>query len=331
MALPTKIRTYTHSVNNRITYVSLLDTMGRYLYGVKNFLVATLGYVVKYSCDGTTGPSSSSDHTDRWASSANVATRGAGTGNAQSFVVLTDGNGCDLLITFQGASDDVARVAYSPSGVYLPAGTANQQPTATDEVTIVATTSLIASSTSADRVWHICGTADKKAFRVFIARSNIMVGAAWGLETITSACVSPAVLSPAVAGHSSTTFTPATFIGAGVQSTHAAVARAVVSSVGVNLLAGFGIEGIASATMLDGVNCELQGSNGALVFPLGLWTTTSGGQGKLGNMIDAYKSGNSKSDGDVSSDKAWIHLTAQSSASAGVIWPWDGTSTPQMA
>lgn len=331
MGLPTALRTYTHSVNNRIAFVSLNDTMARYLYGIKNFLVATMGYAVKYTCDGTTGPSSAADHTDRWASSANVVTRGANSTTAQSFAVLTDGNGVDILLAYQGGSDDVARIAFSSGGLYVPAGTATFQPTATDEVTVIQTTSLINATASADRVWHAMAATDKKSFRVFIARSNVCVGAAWGVETITSAVVSPAVHSPAVVGHCATTFSPATFIGAGSANSHAIIARPVVSGTPVVVTAGFGCESTAGATMLDGVNCELQGSAGALVFPFGAWSTTAGAQGKLGNLIDYYKSGNSKSDGDVDTGKTWIHLTFTGSAAAGVIWPWNGSSTPQMA
>ena len=330
MALPTATRTYTFSVNNRISYVSLNDTAARYLYGIKNFLVATMAYTVKYTCDGTTGPTSGSDHTDRWASHANVTTRGANSTTAQSFCVLTDANGVDILLAYQGATDDVFRVAFSASGAYAPAGTANQQPTATDEATCSATTTMIATSTSADRVWHIMAATDSKSFRVFIARSNVVVGCAFGIETVVSAMVSPAVFSPPVVGHSLSSLLPITYLGAGAQTTHSAVAHPIISSVGFNAIGGFAAE-TYSTTMLDGVNCELQGSNGALVSPLSAFSTTSSAQGKIGNLIDFYKSGNSKSDGDTSTDRLWIHLTGSGSASAGILWPWDGTSVPAMA
>lgn len=92
MALPTLQRTWLFSTNNRINFVSLNDTTSRVLFAIKNFLVATLGYAVKYTCDGTTGPTSANDHTDRWLSPASCTTRGAGTANPQSFAVLTDSN-----------------------------------------------------------------------------------------------------------------------------------------------------------------------------------------------------------------------------------------------
>lgn len=90
MTLPALSKTWTHSTNNRISFVSLNDTMARFLFGIKNFLVATMGYTVKYTCDGTTGPTSANDHTDRWVSFSNCTTQGANAASAQSFAVLTD-------------------------------------------------------------------------------------------------------------------------------------------------------------------------------------------------------------------------------------------------
>lgn len=330
MALPTATRAYTFSVNNRISYVSLNDTVARYLYGIKNFLVATMAYTVKYTCDGTTGPTSGSDHTDRWASQANVTTRGANSTTAQSFCVLTDANGVDILLAYQGASDDIFRVAFSSSGIYLPAGTANQQPTATDESTCSSLATMIGSVASADRVWHIMAATDKKSFRVFITRAGNVVGVAFGVETVVSAMVSPAVFSPATVGFSltSASFSGAGAFNTGVQTTRSVVARPIISSVGFNAIGGYAYESTATGAMLDGVNCELQGSNGALVFPVSAFSVTASAQGKIGNLIDFYKSGNSKADGDTSTDKLWIHLTGFGSASAGLLWPWDGTSVP---
>lgn len=140
MSLPTVVKTWTYSPNNRITYVSLNATMAALLYGIKNFLVATMSYTVKYTCDGTTGPTSSSDHTDRWASVAACLTRGANSTSAQSFCVLTDGSGCDVLLTYQGSGDDVAILAFNPLGAVVPAGTATNEPTSASLVTVVSGT-----------------------------------------------------------------------------------------------------------------------------------------------------------------------------------------------
>lgn len=92
MTLPALQKSWLFSTNNRISFVSLNDTMARLLFGIKNFLVGTVGYTVKYSCDGTTGPTSANDHTDRWLSFSSCTTRGAAAGNPQSFIVLTDSN-----------------------------------------------------------------------------------------------------------------------------------------------------------------------------------------------------------------------------------------------
>lgn len=322
MGFPAQVRSYTFSLNNRITYASLNDLMASLGYGIKNFLVATMGFTVKYTCDGTTGPTSSSDHTDRLASKANFTTRGAANNNAQSFWVITDASGADWMLTYQGGSDDQARISYSKGGLFLPAGTANQQPTATDEEIISSSTSLVGTATSADRVYSMMASSDKKSFRVFVYRSNLLVGAAWSIESCTSTVNSPAVLSPAMIGTFTTTFAAATYFNGSQQI---GVARPVVSSVDKDIQLNAGIES-PSSQYVDGINCELQGSAGGLIYPMSAWSTNSGARGKLCNMIDWHKDANSKADGDLTTDKFWIHLSFSASNATGVLWPWDGTT-----
>lgn len=174
MSLPSLTKTWLFSNNNTTgTFVSLNDTMAQVLFSIKNFLVATVGWTVKYTCDGTTGPTSSSDHTDRIASKANCTTRGAAVTNANSFFVLTDGNGVDFCCSYVGATDDICRISYSASGVYTPAGTSNQTPTATDEVLIVNATSLINNTASLNRIWHMQASSDLKLFRFWLYRNSV--------------------------------------------------------------------------------------------------------------------------------------------------------------
>lgn len=330
MTIPTQVRSYNYSLNNRITYTSLNDLVASVGYGTKNFLIATCGLTLKYTCDGTTGPTSGSDHTDRLASKANFTTRGAASGNAQSFWVITDANGADWMMAYQGATDDIARISYSPGGLYTPAGTANQQPTATDEVVVQSANSIVGSTTSADRVWHAICSTDKKAFRFFIARSNVCVGTAFSIESCNSTISGAGnSYSPAMLGTFATTFAPATYFAGAT----AGKDRPSFSSVAVtcNLVQGFESPPSSTGSYLDGVNPEAQGSAGSLMFPLSTWSTTAGGQGKHANLIDWYKDGNSKSDGDLTTDKFWVHLTFSGSASAGVLWPWDGTTAIQMS
>lgn len=104
-------------LNQRISFTSLLDTSSRLLYGIKNYLVGTMGAALVFSCDGTTGPSSQVDATDRWASFSDCDTRSSVSGAAQSSAVIAWGGG-QLLLAFNGASDDIFRVAFSPGSLF---------------------------------------------------------------------------------------------------------------------------------------------------------------------------------------------------------------------
>lgn len=331
MGLPTPTRTYsaTSLVNQSITYVSLNDLVASLGYGVKNHLVATVGMTVKYTCDGTTGPSSASDHTDRLSSKANFTTRGANATSAQSFWVLTDANGSDWMFTYQGATDDIARISFSKAGLFTPAGTANQQPTATDEEVMTSAQSVVGSTTSGNRVWNCIASSDKKAAYVFVFRSNVLVGQAWHIGSATSAIAGVGnSYSPTIIGLSSSTFAPATYFNGSLVIGRARPTIAS-SDVSTALLAGF--ECVPTTNFLDGINCEAQGSLGSLIYPLSGWSNTTGAKGKICNFIDVYRDSNSQADGNTTTDKNWIHLVFSASAAAGVLWPWDGSSVPQTA
>lgn len=325
MTLPTVTKTWTVSANNRITFVSLNDTCSRILFGIKNFLVATMGYTVKYTCDGTTGPTSSADHTDRWASATNAATRGTSVNVAQSFAVVTDGNGCDIMLAYQGATDSQARIAFSPSGVFLPAGTSNQQPTATDLMEMWPATSDLTNITgSLDRVWHIQASTDKKAFRFVNYRASTMT-ATFGLEVITRepAMMSNTVFNPPVVGWG--TFVSNSLVGNGcaigpvVGGGQGGQARlnGVISNVG-----GCG-EIMNGTTFFSVANPELQAA--APIVPVGFATAQAGVAGKLGMRIDAWTvfcSGIGQ--GDTFGTLQFVYFGT-------LVLPWDGVSTPVIA
>ncbi len=66
MALPVVSLVWDFSkINQRETYSSTNDALGFVMFTIWRYWIDTLGWTVKYTCDGTTGPSSSSDHTDR--------------------------------------------------------------------------------------------------------------------------------------------------------------------------------------------------------------------------------------------------------------------------
>lgn len=329
MSPPTQTRTYSFSVNNRSSYSSLITVMGDYLYGIKNFLVARLGYTVKYTCDGTTGPSSAADHTDRWTDATKARTRGANAASPQSFVVLTDGDGVDFMLTYQGATDDVARYSISQTGVFTPAGTSTNQPTATDESVAVSGTTLIEASTSADRVFHLMATSDKKNWRAFICRAGKATGVLLGLETYTSALVLPAtqpINKIAIALVASSLGTTNLIQSPAVLG----VARVTGSTLTTATLnPAIEAAGTLGYATLDGINATLQGSRGPLIRKIGAWSTTTNARGKLGNLIDFYHDAAQLQDGNTTTDRQWIHLGGSTANAAGVLWPWDGLSTPQ--
>lgn len=329
MSLPTKQKTWTIAACNRITFSSLNDTMATFLYGVATFLVAH-GYAVKGSCDGTTG---AMDGVNRWATKANAVTRGAASGNAQSWIALTDASGCNVLIAYQGASDDVARVSFSPAGLFVAAGTPANQPTATDEQVIVTGTTLINATASADRLWSAWVSSDSKMFRVAIARSGVFVGGVWGVELYSSIAVSPAVTNPAVFGWfqgvaSLNVITSWNAVYAA--NSRGGVGKVAVSSVGINITIGGTAESVG-AVAIAGITPELQGSGGPIIQSLGLASGTAGARGKLGNRIDAWFSNDTQADGAVTTGKDFILLTGSGSTGQGLLLPWDSSTTPTMS
>ena len=127
-ALPAFLKTWNFAgINQRISFVSLNDTMASLLFKLKDYLVVTLGAAqttTGFTSDGTTGPTSATDHTDRWVTKANATTRGLiATSNSMSWAVIPWA-GAQLLLAYQGASDDVARIAFSQTASYRPASAA---------------------------------------------------------------------------------------------------------------------------------------------------------------------------------------------------------------
>lgn len=323
MALPALSTTYTFQINQRITFVSLNDTSARFMFGVKAKLKAS-GYTVKGSCDGVTG---AMDGVDRWVTSTNATTRGANNTTAQSWIVLTDANGVNVMLAYQGASDDIFRVSFSPTGAYVAAGTPNQQPTATDEQVLCSATSMINATASGDRVWNCVVRADNKGFRVNIARLGSWVGLAWGVEQVQSTVVT-ATFSPPTWGFA---FTPANLAGGNFNAAFSAnarggLARTVVSSTAFSCQCVVGYEvWSGSAALFGNTQPELQGSAGYLIQPVSIATTTTGSQGKIGNLVDWWIGRLSgASDGDVYGSNQFVVV----GSAGGVIWPWDGATTP---
>lgn len=324
MQPPTIAKTWVISPCNRIPFVSLLGTMGGYLLGVKNWLVAH-GYVVRGSSDGTTA---AMDGVDRWVTAASVAARASIAGAAQSWTVLRDGNGTDILFAYQGTSDDVARISFSPLGDFVVAGVPTQQPTAVGERVVSSGASLIASAASGDRLWSCWVTSDAKMFRMAIARGGLWVGRHAGVELFAPVAVPPMTLSPAVWGFAFDLGTSNISNGAVV-----GVTRPIVSGAGVPADMRFGIETFGnSSTLFTGVKPEAQGAIGYPAFPLSIGSNTPGARGKYGDLIDTWQGRTSgANDGDTYASAAFIAMNGYNGSGGGSgMWPWDG-STPVMS
>jgi hypothetical protein len=159
MATPRLTKAWTVTPNLRVTYVSLAATMGWFAYENKTALIAA-GWTMKFSSDGTTGPSSGADTTDRITSAATFVTRATVAAAAQSWFVVQNADGVQLMITYQGASDDICRISYSHGGLFTLAGTTTHQPTATDEMVLSTGNSVINATTANDRVMTIWCTTE---------------------------------------------------------------------------------------------------------------------------------------------------------------------------
>jgi hypothetical protein len=156
--------------NKRRAYTSMADMAGWFIYENTQALAAKWTRV--WESNGAAGPANDADATQRLISVAACSVRGANAASAQSWGVYENSIGVQILIAFQGTTDDVVRIAYSPSGVYARAATATHQPTAADEVVVSAATSVINNTATLDRVMTIWCIDDDWRFVVY--RSNAL-------------------------------------------------------------------------------------------------------------------------------------------------------------
>lgn len=330
MTMPAVQKTWLISANNRISYVSLNATMGAFLYGLKQYL-KTQGYTVAGSCNGTTG---AMDGVDRWASPANAQTRFGGTAGAQSWIVLTDGNGVQILFTYDGTADNLATFGFSPGALYVVAATPTFKPTATDEQLVLTSTDLINATTSSDRTWFCWVDNLHKSFRVIVARAGVFVGQLWGVELVASKVVS---------GVTTATWTPAVWgFGMPVNNDNITtvgqqwgLARPSTSGTPRNAICKATIENLGGNVVM-GILCvanrnELQGATGIPVIPIGLCSTDTNTQGKLGDLYDWWMGRVSGgADGDLYDSRKYLAIAGIRGSGGNGLWPWDGTTVPQL-
>lgn len=324
MPLPLVTKTWSVSANNRVPFVSLNNTMAKLLFGVKAFLKAQ-GYTVAGSSNGTTG---AMDGVDRWSTFSDAATRGATTVAAQSWIVLVDGNGVQILLAYVGASDDLARLAFSAGALYVAAGTPTFSPTATDETAYSTANSLINALTTGDRIWNCFVDSTRRLFRVAVLRQDNLTAHMWGVERVNSVITaSNVVWTQPVWGFA---VTP----GAQLFNVAVGSTRVVISSNPVTVTMTFGIEAFGSASLFGTAQPEAQGgqANGYPIFTISIGSSTASARGKYGNLIDWWMGRTTGAqDGDTYGNLQLIGYAGFSAVNTGnVLWPWDGATAPMV-
>jgi hypothetical protein len=330
MALPVLSKSWSAGmlVNQRITFVSLLTTLGSYITGNTNQMIAR-GMTCVGSSNGVTA---ALDGVNRCTTAAGFAVRAANTTTAQSWIVLSDGV-IQILFTYTGASDDIARVSFSPGALFVIAGTATFAPTATDEQVIAATTSLIGATASGDRVFTVWMDSTHRHWRTIVFRAGIpAAGPLWIEPFDSSPLISPAVATvPVWGGFQGATSLANMNVLAGAFSANArgGVCRATFAAGVTNVQLGGSFESFNdSSTIFDGVTCEAQGGQ-FIIQPLGLQSQTTNARGKIGNRIDWYHTGDNQVCGALTVDLNWVIINNQTTATSGggLLWPWNGSTT----
>lgn len=330
--IPVAVKTWNQMlVNQTITFVSLLGTMGAYVTGNTNQMIAA-GMTCVGSSNGVTA---AMDAVNRCTTAAGFAVRGANATTAQSWIVVSNGVG-QLKFAYTGASDDIAVVAFSPGGLYAVAGTPTFAPTATDEIIIASTTSLIGSTASGNRVFHVWCDSTHRMWRSVIFRAGLPAGPALfaelylpdGLFTTPSTIVTAPdpTWSGAVGTNSWSSLT--TLAGAFTQNSTGGQGRVVISGTPTNVQLGGTYEIInASATNDDGVNSAAQGGV-PIIRPLGIaFSNVVAGLGKAGTRIDWYRTSDFQAAGTLTAGLSWVTLNnVATNTATGVLWPWDGVT-----
>jgi hypothetical protein len=195
--LPTFLKTWNFAgINTRIPFVSVADASASLLFGIKSYLVGTMGAPLVASSNGTTGPTTPStllslgDSADRILSKANCTTRGTVAAAAQSWFCITWA-GIQLMFEYQAAGvsptgDDIFRISYSPGNLFTSQATTTFAPTATDEVVIATGITIVGTTASADRVYSIQAATDRSVFRLWTYRANALQSS-FGMEKFTEA------------------------------------------------------------------------------------------------------------------------------------------------
>lgn len=314
-------------LNQRITFVSLLATMGGFITGITNQAIAK-GYTVAGSCNGVTG---AMDGVNRCTTAAGFAVRATIAGAAQSWIVITAANGAQTLFAFQGVSDDIARISCSVGGLFVAAGTPANQPTATDEVVGVTAVSLIGATASSDRIFNVWIDSAHNGWRAAIFRLNILAAPLIWCELFDPTfVVSPAsVPVPTWCG----CLAPGSLVMAGITGQYSGNAvggstRMLISGTPTTVNMGASCKMLGNTpTAENGIAQTLNGSN-FIIRSLGLSSVTATASGDVGNRFDFHVDQELKACGELDASKSWLYMNNNSVAggTVGILWTWDGVS-----
>ncbi len=285
-----------------------------------------------YTCKGSSnGSTAGMDANNRWATDANASVQGANTTTAVSWMVLVDGNGCNICLSYVGATGDVMRIAFSPGGLYVAAGTATHTPTATDECVLFSGVSLISTSLVNDRIVHVWIDSEAKMFRTCVQAAGAPLNGTWGVELVNGSRVSISY-SPQVWGFAFTAsnlpLSLSQFFGGYASNSIGGQTR--INGTTCNVTCGVEVYANGNPILFSGtIKPELQKSTGFAMFPILIGTTTTNRQGPIGNLIDWWTGrGSNALVGDVAFPNGhWVQLGSGSSP----MWPWDGLTPMQTA
>jgi hypothetical protein len=174
MTAPQTVSNWSISPNNRRVHTTLVDQVGFWAVTNKTHLLAN-NWTLVWSSDGTTGPSGSGDNTDRIGTDpTKFATRATVAASPQSWFVVQNPEGVQLLFAFQGASDDIVLVAGVTSGGFTLAVTTTHQPTASTWLPFGGAKSVVGTSVSEDRLTHVWCSADGLQWRSVVYGSSVL-------------------------------------------------------------------------------------------------------------------------------------------------------------
>lgn len=337
MPAPVLQRTWTVVPNNRIpilSYATLVLQGGRWMR-----ILATIALANGMTCKGSSnGVAAAMDGTNRWTTDAAASVQAANTTTANSWLVWTDGNGANTCLSFVGATGDVVRVSYSPSGAFVAAGTATFTPTATDEQILLANSSVITTSLVNDRVVHAWIDSEAKCFRTCTHASNALTNGTWGVELVNAnrntLTFSPAMWGFAFAANNFALNT-SQFFGPFSGTVNAQIGG-LCRINGTTVQVFCGAEAYAGGIYVNwsGPKPTLQRSVGDALFPIMIGSNTSTRQGPIGSLFDWYTGKvDNATPGGAAGDVLfpggqWIQFASQSSSP---IWPWDATTQMQVS